>query len=583
MSIAIIDSLKNLKIKYKIFVILAVLFIFIINLGVLNTFSVRDIQKDTQQISDELIPRLIETSSIKDNINLATLSAVDYIQSGNTDSKTQYESHLQQAVISQIRLFEMSSSNADFEFTTSFESHINNTNSSLQDLIDAFERGATAEELAIQLETVNANRDAFSQFLETEIEEKVQILAAEEREQTASRVQQTTIIVIVIIVLTLLALLLIYIFSHRTITKPIEELTAVAQDITEGNVKPVNIDNTDELGVFAETFNTMIQKLQATHESLTIELEKTKELDRQKSEFLAVAAHELRTPISGIKWLLNMTVQGDLGDVAEEAKEQLAKGIENVDRMTRTINNLLEVAEIEADELRYELTLVDVNMLIEESMAMFEHNAQEAGVTLTADLAGSDGVKIYVDKEKMSIVVNNLIDNAIHYTPEKGSITIQTESDGEDVLIHIQDNGYGIPKDEQERVFSKLYRGSNVERIWADGTGLGLFISQSITKQHEGEITFESEQDKGTMFTVELPVPDLEEVEKEIAEKKRKAEEEEAKKKAAEEAAAAEKRAEDADKEIDSQNAATVEEPRAPEDTAVPAEQPTAAKPEQTA
>ncbi|MFC1598195.1 ATP-binding protein [Patescibacteria group bacterium] len=508
MQIRLLDALHNIKIRYKILLIFVVLFLLMLDLGALNITSVTDIRSQTQQIADVLIPRLVNTSTIKDNLNISILSAYDYVQTGNIASKQEYEKKLGQALVAQIELFYLSQSESDFEFTTSFESHINSINDTLRDLITTYEAGGSSVEIQRKLTKVADSRDAFAQFLEEEIEVKVQEDSQLEREQTSEQVQQTIINVAVVGVLALIALALLFSFVRKSITEPVKKLNDVAEDIGRGNFRFVDIDTRDELGTFADTFNTMTQRIKATQESLQIELEKTKRLDRQKTEFLSIAAHQLRTPMSGIKWVVGMAAEGDLGPVTDEAKDQLGKGLENIDRMIALINSLLDVTKIETDEFKYKFIAADPLELIEEICADFEHNAEEAGLKLTVEKPAQALPRIQADVEKLKMALRNIIDNGIKYTPKGGTVTISFEQRTEFVDINVSDTGVGIPKVEQERIFTKFYRGSNIQQIQADGSGLGLFIVREIVSGHEGSVTFESEEGKGTTFTVSIPVAD---------------------------------------------------------------------------
>lgn len=509
MSFAALDSFRNLKIKTKLGIIFILLFLLLVDLGALNVSSVIDIQADTQRIADELIPRLIQTTTIKDNLNLSILAAYDYVENGNKVSKKQYEEKLEQALVAQIELFYLSSSEADFEFTTSFQNHINNIHATLKDLIETYETGGTDDDVRARLLTVSKNRDSFALFLEEEIENKIQQESLEERTLTAQQVRRTIVNVFIVGAVAVFFFILLYVFLDRSITVPVRMLTEAAVDLGHGNFKYVDYDSGDELGLFAETFNTMSQKIKATQESLQIELEKTKKLDKQKTEFLSIAAHQLRTPMSGIKWVVNMAVTGDLGKIADEAKEQLGKGLQNIDRMIALINSLLDVTQIETEQFEFKMEPHDIVEIMEEVYADLEHAAQEMGVAIIIEQPKHKLEPVIADAEKLKMALRNVIDNGIKYTPKKGSVTISFEKENNDtMLIHIADTGYGIPKAEQDRIYTKFFRGSNVQTIQADGSGLGLFIVHEIIRKHDGDITFESEIDKGTTFTIELPIAD---------------------------------------------------------------------------
>ncbi len=510
MAIEALNLLRNMKVKYKVLLIFVLLLLLVVDLGALNITSVYDIRNDTQHISDELIPRLIQTDEIKDSLNLSLLSAYDYVQSGNSESKQQYEEHLQRAVAAEVDLFLSSTSEADLEFTTSFQAHINNLNDALSDLIDAYERGADSDVIQQQLTIVSTYRDSFASFLNDEVKLKVQEESVLEIQQTNKQVTQTIINVAVVGLIAVIGLILLYSFINTSVTKPVQQLTEAAEDIGKGKFRIVDIQSKDEMGLFADTFNTMTQRVKASQESLEIELKKTKKLDHQKTEFLAIAAHQLRTPMSGIKWLVNMVIDGDLGKISKEATEQLGKGMENINRMIGLINNLLDVTQLETEQLKYQLKAYDLVELSESVLNEFDHNAKNNKVKLSIKKPSKALPMVKVDSDKIKLALRNLIDNAIKYTKATGKVELSFSNDANSCSVIVSDTGYGIPFDEQDRVFSKFYRGSNIQTVQADGSGLGLFIVHEVIIQHHGDVTFESEVGKGTTFTIELPLADKE-------------------------------------------------------------------------
>ena len=478
------------------------------DLGALNITSVTDIRTDTKHIADTLIPRLIETSAIKDRLNAAILSAYDYVQTGNPESKKQYEDELGSALVAQINLFYLSSSEADFEFTTSFQTHINDINDAIDELVTIYESGQTTSDIQVQLGVVAERKDSFSKFLEEEIETKVRDESIQEREQTDQRVNQTIINVVIVGFISLLSLGMLFSFTRTSITEPVQKLTEAAESAASGDFRFVNIDTRDELGLFADTFNTMTQHIKATQESLTIELEKTKQLDRQKTEFLSIAAHQLRTPMSGIKWVMSMAVDGDLGKLPDEAKEQLGKGLENVGRMIKLINSLLDVTQIETQKFTFNFLPHDPVQLVKESCADLEQAADQAQVSIKINEPATPLPLVAADAEKVGIAFHNLVDNAIKYTPKGGTVSVDFTVEEDEVIFAIKDTGYGIPEVEQDRIFSKFYRGSNIQTVQADGSGLGLYIVHEIISRHDGRVDFESSEGNGTTFTISIPVAD---------------------------------------------------------------------------
>lgn len=505
-------SLRNLKLKYKVLLLFVVLFGLMLDLGALNISSVLDIRNDTQRIADRMIPRLIETTAIKDNLNTSILAAYDYIQTGDPASKDVYERYVGDALTAQINLFYLSSSEADFQFVDSFQEHINGINSALNELISVYESGAPESKVQSQLQVVSDQRDAFAGFLSQEVELQIQKDSLQERESTDDQVNWTMINVIAVILIALIAVIVLYRFINNSVTKPVQQLTDAAEEIGHGRFPIVTIDSRDEMGLFAETFNTMTQRIKATQESLQIELEKTKRLDRQKTEFLSIAAHQLRTPMSGIKWLVNMVAEGDLGPVSAEATEQLNKGKENIDRMIALINSLLDVTQIDTETLIYEFKPYNIVQVVTEVCEELQHAADQAQVALQVRHSGQEMNPVLADIDKIKMALRNVIDNGIKYTPKGGTVTISFEQQKDYMHVHVADTGYGIPDNEYDRLFTKFYRGTNIQTIQADGSGLGLYVVKQVIEKHEGDITFESTIGKGTTFTIELPLASADDI-----------------------------------------------------------------------
>lgn len=498
-------GLRNIRLRLKFALIFLILLVLIVDLGALSYTSVTDIRADTERISDVLIPRLIQTGSIRDNLNDAIQAATDYVETGNPASKKDYEEKLNQALVAQIELFYLSQSSADFEFTTSFQTYINDINESLERLISLYEAGAAAEDVDQQLTVVSKQRAEFGTFLEEEIELKIQEEAQSERERTDQRVQTTIINIAIVGIISIIVFLMIFFFLRQSITKPIGQLTEVAEDIGKGNFRAVEIDSKDELGLFASTFNTMTTRIKATQEALVVELEKTKKLDKQKTEFLSIAAHQLRTPMSGIKWVVSMAVEGDLGELPEDAKTQLAKGLDNINRMIVLINSLLDVTKIETQEGKYQFIAGDLQTTIQEVVSSLEPNMEEAGVKVVMEEPAEALPLVQIDKEKIKMAFRNVIDNAIRYSPKGQEVAIRFRVAGDMVEVDVSDQGYGIPQKEQERIFTKFYRGTNIQTKQPDGSGLGLYVVGQILRSHEGSVSFESEENTGTTFTFALP------------------------------------------------------------------------------
>lgn len=233
---------------------------------------------------------------------------------------------------------------------------------------------------------------------------------------------------------------------------------------------------------------------------LTKANELLRELDERKSEFLSVVAHQLRTPLSGIKWTLNMILGGDLGPLTNEQKTFLMKGYESNQRMISLIEDMLGADRIGSGKLRYRFARVQIMDIIDNVLYDLIQLAKKKDITLTFQDRNMNLPKVYVDSDKMRDVVLNLMENAIKYSPNKGTITIEAKEDNGFIKVSIKDQGIGIPKEQQKNIFSRFFRASNAIKVQTDGSGLGLFIVKGIIEKHGGQIWFESEEGKGSTF-----------------------------------------------------------------------------------
>jgi len=228
-------------------------------------------------------------------------------------------------------------------------------------------------------------------------------------------------------------------------------------------------------------------------------------IERMKSEFVSIAAHQLRTPLSALKWTLKMLLEGDLGPITQEQAEFVEKIYNANERMIRLINDLLDVTRIEEGRYVYKLSLVKLDIIIEKMILFYKDLAEKKKLKIEFKKEGED-FEVRVDEEKIKLAIQNLVENAIRYTLPQGEIMISLKRREEEIEFSIKDTGVGIPEHQKERVFSKFFRGENVMRIETEGTGLGLFITKNIIESHGGKIWFESEEGKGTTFYFTLPI-----------------------------------------------------------------------------
>lgn len=235
-------------------------------------------------------------------------------------------------------------------------------------------------------------------------------------------------------------------------------------------------------------------------------------LEQAKSKFISVTTHQLRTPLSAIKWTFSMMLSGQLGMISEEQKKFLEKGFTSTQKMITIVNNLLNLDHVKIENAQpIDLSSFDLEELINDVMKEFSNQLESKKIKLNFEKPDRMIPKIEADPNQIRMVLENLLDNAIKYTPISGEVTIQIKDDrlnsahgGLEVMV--QDTGIGIPEVEQKKIFHKFFRATNAVLNEPDGSGIGLFISRDMIENHHGTMWFESVEGKGTSFHFILPL-----------------------------------------------------------------------------
>src|SRR3989339_182293 len=228
------------------------------------------------------------------------------------------------------------------------------------------------------------------------------------------------------------------------------------------------------------------------------------EIDRQKDELISIVSHQLNTPVSAVKWNIEMFLDGDLGKMSDEQTKQLNLMQSELASLADLVSMLLDVSRIQLGRMKVSRAELDLAAFFAEELAVIEPKAKEKKVKFTAHIPAKLPVG-YLDKRLVRMTLENLLTNAVKYTPEGGQASLTVKLQGDKIIYEVKDTGCGIPKAEQARMFEKLFRASNVVNA-QEGNGLGMFVAKGAVEAQGGSIRFESEEGKGSVFYVELPL-----------------------------------------------------------------------------
>lgn len=279
--------------------------------------------------------------------------------------------------------------------------------------------------------------------------------------------------------------------------------------MTDGKLQEVNRDRVTLDDTTIEVTTVSITGVEGADQWLIVLRDVSRDVlvQQMKTEFVSVAAHQLRTPLSAIKWSLKMLEKE--GDLNEKQEDLLQKTYISNEHLIQLINDLLNVSHIEEGrflgEVEKQSLVPIVQSVIKEHQQYIEK--QDLDLQFKLQLTKEQELPLVkIDKEKMKIVMDNLIGNAIDYTPSGGRVRVRLTRQGNKIRFSVEDNGIGIPEEQQDRVFERFFRSKNALKKKTEGTGLGLFITKNIIEAHHGKIWFESVRGQGTTFYFTLPI-----------------------------------------------------------------------------
>ena len=315
------------------------------------------------------------------------------------------------------------------------------------------------------------------------------IVSGDSTQQLVGRIRNSMLILGVLI------MLFVGVFSTSMagiLTYPVEKLTAFINNMPKDSLQKAEVASKDEIGQLALAFNNLIERLA--------------ELEDKRRAFVSDASHELKTPLSIIKLLSDSLIQTEHPD-PEFIKEFLSDMNKEVERLTRIIERLLNLTQMDSRQLNMNLEEIDMRELAGEIHRKLEPLAKNKSIDFKLSVP-EEPVMLSIERDSLTEAIYNIADNSIKYTEDFGSVTLELTHDLGNVFIVISDNGIGIPKEETAKIFDRFYRVDKARARETGGTGLGLSIALDAVKLHGGHIEVMSEENEGSKFTIILPYKD---------------------------------------------------------------------------
>jgi signal transduction histidine kinase len=243
---------------------------------------------------------------------------------------------------------------------------------------------------------------------------------------------------------------------------------------------------------------------ESAQRTLAEQNERLRELDRLKDEFISLVSHELRTPLTSIRGYLELLLEGGAGPLSADQARFLGVVDRNSKRLMHLVGDLLFLAQIEAGKLALELTEVDLDEIVSESVEAAKPLADEKGITLSSSVEPVPSM--FGDRSRLAQVLDNLVSNALKFTPDGGSVSVRVAAVDGEAVVEVEDDGIGIPTEDQQLLFDRFFRSTEATERAIPGTGLGLTIAKAIVERHDGSIEVESVAGGGTTMRVRLPI-----------------------------------------------------------------------------
>jgi len=290
--------------------------------------------------------------------------------------------------------------------------------------------------------------------------------------------------------------------EHRTSTYSRRDrrvLSTIADELVIAIQNALSVQEVKELNAHLE------QRIDAATKELRTSNAQLQKLDEAKDEFISMASHQLRTPLTSIKGYVSMLMDGDVGEVTKEQKHLLEEAFLSSERMVRLIGDFLNVSRLQTGKFVIDKHPADLAKLVGYEIESLETNAASRGLQFTYRKP-KNIPELNLDESKIQQVIMNFCDNAMYYSKDNSKIKVELKVVDKHVQFTVKDAGIGVPAAERDQLFSKFFRATNARKQRPDGTGVGLFLAKKVIDAHDGKIVFESEEGKGSTFGFKLPI-----------------------------------------------------------------------------
>jgi len=293
-------------------------------------------------------------------------------------------------------------------------------------------------------------------------------------------------------------LVALWVFLHISVVKPLRQVDTIMRDLENGRFDTrLNIDTNDELGRVSHSYNMAATELGRLNDE-------NKELDKLKTDFIAVTSHELRSPLTPMKGNLQLLLKGHYGELGKKQKAAVETVLQNEEHLDRIINDFLELSRIEAAKLNFQFIKSDLVEPVRTLIGQMEQYLPEKNISIKLDVGKLPIIEVDVDRTMQAL--RNLIGNAKKFSPDKSTVHVSVVPKGENILLSVKDKGVGIAKESQNRIFEPFYQEEQTIYRQYSGVGLGLAICRGIVEAQNGRIWFESEKGKGSTFYFTVPL-----------------------------------------------------------------------------